>query len=888
MVAIDSFITKLNRVNWHGLMSRFVSSCGLSWQDISDKHDLPYFDNSFGYNASDELSKIEFTRWEDVLHEVETAVLLRNDNIGEIKSYFINILSQLKYVSSFFYKSTDSNDSLLQELTSYVLNCFPYTKDLPEFIKKFLIERVGMTYSGICSPNCLKADSFEDNELQDTEEIKQIKNRAYQKQAHQFYSSICKIRQDDCFHVLYQISSDLKQFAVYIESVLLENGISLDFLTIQDESNIHIVDNITIEDISIFRQWPVEKTRTLAKNSVIIDSQDKENVDGDVQGKNSDNELLDFPLGMLRAKGYTSFSFNLVDSCGEYEIDRLFFQILKRQEGYDDKMFNSDCKTFKDKCISKATGEEGEAVKEAWIVAILGVLSEIYYFFNKVDDVLCSRAISFWAILEASFLKAPHQICVKHLAHDLELDDILDAVKENDCDTSYRDSSISPMTVIESALYEELGPLLIYQERRICKGCNIKDCLYRFGNIKYFGDVNYDNDGVSSNQIKEENTYSFTNRIINRLSSSETSSYIESILALFGIHPYNTKRTTDYFQDEWDKFITQNHTGFTYESYSDWEAVTKEIRHNVKTKASVECELESYIFSLLSPLEDTCAILFPEDDDHRRVRGAQMLHLFMEISCYSPDEFKTLWRNSEKIIKEQGNKKWKTYIEFILSVEEQARDSYYEEKESRNSKHRNSMYSHEDASMLYRIVDDLNTLACIIEGSLLENGLQYDIYYFQNASGVILSNHVDEIGVSSYMDWTTKQAETLIKKYHHLVISNNDTMGSEQCHIEMPVSVSFGDISILPEEFRSKKAASIWEKAYAAQLIDEKFQFKGKMIELALFASSLSLALFGKIDWQKIQKWNGYKYYTQKYNLISSKQTGDMTERELTIYKLFN
>lgn len=136
----------------------------------------------------------------------------------------------------------------------------------------------------------------------------------------------------------------------------------------------------------------------------------------------------------------------------------------------------------------------------------------------------------------------------------------------------------------------------------------------------------------------------------------------------------------------------------------------------------------------------------------------------------------------------------------------------------------------------------------------------------------------DGVGVPGKYDFTPSAQ---VNQFSSTEKNNSATASAESG------SVSFGDIKELPAEFQSAEAIVIWEKAYKAGLIDEHFRFKGKQQERALFAGNLSVALFGKIDWVSIRKWDDYRFFPQKYNIMSDKSREELSKRGKVIYDLF-
>ena len=184
------------------------------------------------------------------------------------------------------------------------------------------------------------------------------------------------------------------------------------------------------------------------------------------------------------------FSFNFVRCSGVKEVDRIFRLIIKENPEYPDEVFREDIKTFRKKCEDIANHEEDLEKKEAWVVAVINVLAETYFSFSINDHkIICDRVIDFWGVLEGTFMRAHNQFCVKRLALELAVDDILTTPSPESLAAHQQpdaDPRLNPMTLVELAIYKELGPTIGYCERKICKNCDLTDCPFRWGNKRMY------------------------------------------------------------------------------------------------------------------------------------------------------------------------------------------------------------------------------------------------------------------------------------------------------------------------------------------------------------------------------------------------------------------
>lgn len=102
----------------------------------------------------------------------------------------------------------------------------------------------------------------------------------------------------------------------------------------------------------------------------------------------------------------------------------------------------------------------------------------------EYDYCFSDIVTEFWGCLEAEFLASAEQICVRKIAIELDLEDILNAPyrgKEKKYYLSDNPEGKKPYSLLYSKLWPKLGWATHYHERRICEACNDSSCQYRYG-----------------------------------------------------------------------------------------------------------------------------------------------------------------------------------------------------------------------------------------------------------------------------------------------------------------------------------------------------------------------------------------------------------------------
>ena len=204
----------------------------------------------------------------------------------------------------------------------------------------------------------------------------------------------------------------------------------------------------------------------------------------------TDSSMQQVPDTSVDSIDDDDLSFNFVKASGVEEVDHFFKLIIEERNDYPDDKFYADLKKFRKKCENMANGDESLERKEAWVVSVINVLGEAFFHFAWDEYTeIAERIIDFWGVIEAAFMRAPQQICIKQLALELSIDDIITTIPP---ETKKRleecpdESRTNPISITELALYKELGPAIGYSERRICKHCSNKECIFRWGTKKMY------------------------------------------------------------------------------------------------------------------------------------------------------------------------------------------------------------------------------------------------------------------------------------------------------------------------------------------------------------------------------------------------------------------
>ncbi len=335
---------------------------------------------------------------------------------------------------------------------------------------------------------------------------------------------------------------------------------------------------------------------------------------------------------------------------------------------------------------------------------------------------------------------------------------------------------------------------------------------------------------------------------------------------------------TDIDPDEW----ADSHYGtWTRFKFDRWGELKDEISSEIKKRVKDELELKKYVCSLITPFERFIYYRGFDADTKEWVEAMNVVDCFIFPPSIVVDKFVMIWKEVIGKLREDDAKEKYSLEEYAKQIRDRYDNRLMQEE---------VITDIDEATAFGKREEFPHNYCGLIAGCLLENGASLEYLDYQDMCGVQLVDKPTYFDVAISMGWT----EDLVASYHPKRVKaslfEEDPVKEEKTAPvldDRPVKVSFGDITTLPKGFQTRKAAELWEKAYKSGVIDEHFKPKGTRLEQSLFAGLLSQALFGKIDWVAMYDWHPYKYYAQKFDVISSRSRDKQSELGKTILDIF-
>ena len=273
-------------------------------------------------------------------------------------------------------------------------------------------------------------------------------------------------------------------------------------------------------------------------------------------------------------------------------------------------------------------------------------------------------------------------------------------------------------------------------------------------------------------------------------------------------------------------------------AFGDWGELREEISTNIRNCNGSQVQLKRYICSLLTPLEDIADYYdfdfsWPKD----KWSAAFLVNKVSGMMLPSVKTFEEFESEAERKTNEYfDNLRHQRYLECDdEDVEEDDERFDYTTDEwfdmyDKFFKEENDAYDAEwkkpEYTLMFKVQYGLRNLGYIIEGALLENGVNASIFDYERECGVVLVRKVAPIDLVNAMNWTRNLAE-----------------------------------SYLPEEITYATKKTKWSEfpelqdAHASGIIDNRGRLKTTMSDFVRFC--MRRKYFGQMhlkDWKPIDK----------------------------------
>lgn len=460
------------------------------------------------------------------------------------------------------------------------------------------------------------------------------------------------------------------------------------------------------------------------------------------------------------------FSFNFVNASGVEEVDRIFKLMIEDDPSYPDEVFNADLKSFRRKCDALANSDEPLEKKEAWVVSVINVIAESYFHFTwDGPTIIGDRLIAFWAVIEAAFLRAPQQICIKHLASELSIDDLVSRVDPETIKRREEDEyahETNPISITESELYTELGPTIGYNERRICKKCGIEDCQFRWGTKKMYIEELDDKD--IEDEAEEDTSFIDSEhtpleRFHHYFSGKPAIDLVEYILISSDYQEVilNPWRADKELRDE-DIVITSDYYKNFCTDY--WGEVEKDINQNILKYSDNPIALKKYIYSLLKPFSYLSRYLYARPNDSAlNQETSGFLHDFAYADNLKYQKY--LVSKNELLRKiESGN-----FTSSCIPTKDLVDFGMFTIVSTRTLLLKSYLNGFTENDLLEFLFRGINQLAYYLEGQLLEIGHKKSLLDYQVECGVIIIDSIDPIEIASACGWNIEYSYSLYNSH---------------------------------------------------------------------------------------------------------------------------
>jgi hypothetical protein len=242
---------------------------------------------------------------------------------------------------------------------------------------------------------------------------------------------------------------------------------------------------------------------------------------------------------------------------------------------------------------------------------------------------------------------------------------------------------------------------------------------------------------------------------------NKCSDYLSGILARFDI-----VSPSMCFIDKTDiKWVADNYNReHKFKLLTRIEELKDHISHEISIRKDNSYELDKYILSLFKIVEETAKVLNPSPAIESREEIVTLFRCMNKSKMSDFETFRAIWLCSKDRAIEYSKEGLPNGISYMDLVEYLCLLN--------DDHHGDGVVSHECKNItIIQLMYD--SFVSSIEASLLENGIKYDIFYYQDKFGIFLTDKITDISIISANKWTLKTVRTFANELGHRITYSN-------------------------------------------------------------------------------------------------------------------
>lgn len=189
--------------------------------------------------------------------------------------------------------------------------------------------------------------------------------------------------------------------------------------------------------------------------------------------------------------------------------------------------------------------------------------------------------------------------------------------------------------------------------------------------------------------------------------------------------------------------------------------LAEEISNEIKSRRDNEHEIDIYVTELLANFDGISAALYPRDHSIASIELIQVQSLAHTFCRYDFSKFRTLFKKAKRKAATLYDVEAAEYYTTIRTLMEK---EYFDENEDSNLD--------DVLANIRNILTSITLFESALEGALLINGIPHDYIYYEELTGVKLTQAVTQSDISVVVDQTSEAIKHYATKLQHRVIIN--------------------------------------------------------------------------------------------------------------------
>ena len=253
----------------------------------------------------------------------------------------------------------------------------------------------------------------------------------------------------------------------------------------------------------------------------------------------------------------------------------------------------------------------------------------------------------------------------------------------------------------------------------------------------------------------EEKEHHSVNECLDFLANLKVLNFLQAVALCFGCEI----KSPLIREGKEEQFIEESLKLKQYTFYPWIDDLTKEISTEIRSRKDNEHVLEVYLTELLANFDGISAALYPRDHSIASLELLQVLGLAHTFCRYDFNKFRTLFDKAKRKAAKMYDTLSEKYFATIRTLMEK---EFYDDDEDSNLD--------DVLANLRNITTSITIFESALEAALLQNGIQHDYIYYEELSGVKLTQNVTQSTITVVTDLTSTAVAHFATKLQHRVI----------------------------------------------------------------------------------------------------------------------